>query len=406
MPNIDPAALISEGPTKGSDISDKMPVEIPAPSPDGDKPINFDIFDQIKSGNKLTKEELSKELFNTDEPKREVDPKIVAEIEKLKVEEEETSAKALAEKEAAAKRAEESNIPKLPLTARQAKIPASQEVDDATWKGVIPESAIPLLKKASKETQEFVIAEFKRNKTALEAAKAEVETAKKSVREGLPTSWYEHENAYSLTPEFQSAQQKASTLKSYSDHFRQQLIQIEDGEKWVDLTIGADGKVQQVVKEPGSHAKVAVMERLQNFENAVRQEQQVAYAIATNFRQQVTNLRGDMQKAEDEYFPQYKSEFEKNEHGNYVMKVLQTKGQGQNPIAPFLAKLYATYVDVYEDLEKLQGEMNKGKKIAAVNNGPTGSEINKGEVSDNTPKTGDDAPFDPDKFEEVMNRMR
>lgn len=405
MPNLDPAALIAEGPSTGSDISDKMPVEIPAPSPEGDKTINFDIFDQIKSGNKLTKEELSKELFNTEEPKKEVDPKIVAEVEKLKVEEE-ASAKALAEKEAAAKRAEEANIPKPPLTARQPKVTPPQEVDDSTWKEVIPESAIPLLKKASKETQEFVIAEFKRNKTALEAAKAEAEVAKKSVREGLPTSWYEHENAYSLTPEFQAAQQKAETLKSYSNHFRQQLIQIEDGEKWVDLTIGADGKVQQVVKEPGSHAKVAVMERLQNFENAVRQEQQQAHNIAINFRQQVTNLRGDMKKAEDEYFPQYKTDFEKNEHGNYVMKVMQTKGQGQNPIAPFLAKLYATYVDTYEDLEKLQGEMNKGKKIAAVNNGPTGEEINKGEVPDNTAKTGDDAPFDPVKFEEVMNRMR
>ena len=396
MPNLDPAALISSGPSMGS-INDQMPVEIPPPSPEGDKPINFDAFEQKKSGNPVTKEDITKapEVLKLDDK-----AKVDSEMKK----EEESALKLQAEKEAAAKKAEEDTKPKPPPTAKAPK--ATEKVEgDIDFKDYVPETAIPLLKRASKETQEFLVAEFKRNKIALEAAKTEAEVAKKSVKEGLPNAWYEHENAFMLTPEYQGAVQKANTLKGYADHFRQQLIHIKEGEKWVDIVLGPDGKPQQVIKEPGSAADVAVSDRVRSFEDALRYEQQQAGNIAAKFKHQVTTVRADMQKAEDEFFPQYKEAFDKNEHGGYVMKALQEKGQHTNPLAGFLSKLYATFIETNNELEKLQAERDKGKKIAAVNNGPTGEEINKGEKTESN-KNIDDQPFDPSAFEKVLNRQR
>ena len=412
---LDANALITNGP--GDGVSDRLPVEVPNAGPDGDKTFNFEIFDSIKSGQKFSKEELSKELFNKEigreevkteegeEKLRDPDPKIAEEAAKLKAEEE-ASQKALEAKQAAEKEQEEAAKIKPPPTAKLPKPPAVIEATDKEYKDLgIAETAIPLLKKASKETQEFIIAELRRNKTALDTAKAEAETAKKSVREGLPTAWYEHEQAYMLTPEYQAAVNKGTRLQEFAEHYRQQLIAIKDGEKWFDLTVGPDGKVQQVQREPGSAAEVYALERINKFDQALQQETRIAHNVAGQFRQQVSTLRAEMQKAENEFFPQYEKEFEKNEHGGYVMNVLKARGQSNNPIAPFLAKLYATYVETYNELEAANAVLNKGKKIAAINNGPTGEEIAKGNKTD-VVTSSDDAPFDPDAFEKVINRMR
>lgn len=398
MPDINPGALIAAGPQTTSNvgsINDQMPEKI-TPSPEGDKVVNLDAFDDVKSGQKIAENVATK-----------TDPKV---DEALKVEEEK-NLKAFEEKQRIAKEQEENKEKETPTTpvkpppTARTTPPKVEGLKDEDFKDLVPETAIPLLKKASKETQEFILAELRRNKTALEAAKAEVETTKKSVREGLPTSWYEHEHAYTLTPEFQSAQTKASTLRNYADHFRQQLINIKDGEKWIDLVVGADGKPRQEVREPGSAAEVSVLERIQRFEHAFNQEQTAAANIAHTFKQQVGALRGDMKKAEDEYFPQYKEGFDKNEHGQYVLKMLASRGMGHVPTNSFLAKLYATFIEVNNELETLRAEKDKGKKIAAVNNGPTGEDINRGTVEEKV-KSIEDTPFNPDAFEAVIQRMR
>lgn len=402
MPTLNPEALIAAGPSSEQSINDRMQVDLPPPSPEGDQVIDLDIFESVKSGNKVTREELNK---------ANVPPSPTPEDKKVKEELDKEEAEALKKHETKEEVKEEKpvekkeDLPKPPPTAKLPKPPApsSEEID---FKDLVSETAIPLLKKASRETQEFVAAELRRNKVALEAARAEAEVAKKSVKEGLPSAWYEHENAYMLTPEYQQAVTKANTLQTYSKHFREQMIRNESGEKWVDLVVDANGKVQQVVKEAGPSAKVELMDRIRSFDDAIKQTEEKANVLASKFSQQAKSFRDDMRKAEDEFFPQYKDAFDKNENGKYVMNVLQAKGQSGNPLAGFTAKIYAFALEESERADKLEAELNKGKKIAAVNNGPTGGEIDHGDKTPSAPKDIEDQPFDPAAFDAVINRTR
>lgn len=285
---------------------------------------------------------------------------------------------------------------KLPPTARP------KGTDEL--KGIVPDTALPLLKKMSNDAREYFVAEFKRYGKEVEELKSKLAVSEKQTKSDLPTGWYEHEDAYSLTPEFKNLAQTKGQLGAIEDHYRKQLIAIKEGEDWFDLTLDNRGQIVQQKRKAGAEADMLVSSRLQEAVLTLRDLEKQELALKQSFKQNVVNHRSGMKKLEDEYFPQYadEKEFSAIEDVQSFQKVLQSYGLQNDRMSGITSKLYAYALD---QTRKVQ-ELEKAKNVAATNkpvvnkNGPTGDEINKGSVTKVV--TPDEVPFNPRAFDEYF----
>jgi len=400
MPSqFDPISLIEQGPNIDSTISaaDRIKEDDSLSLPE-DKSIDLEKFEDAKHGIEIKKEDLyTDENLKKEEQASKSADKAKEVAEKSKEEKVDTKDTSLEK----SKHEQTDNISDKPRTVRETKdslLSSSIEVD---FKDLVPDTAIPILKKASKEAQEFIAAELRRNHKERVELKSQLDAAKKEVRNGLPNSWYEHEQAYTLMPEYQNVVQKINALSQYEQHYREQLISIKEREKWTDLVVGADGKLSQTIRDPDSVSEVEVLQKINAFNTAITAQQQAAGQIVNRFQSQVRTLQDDIRQDEDKYFPQYSKDFEKNENGKYAMALLSGRGLQHNILAPFVSKLYATFIDVLTELDSYKTADNKKTAIAKVDNGPTGDEINKGGRSDKI-LNPDDIPFDPESYDKLI----
>lgn len=381
-------------------------IDPPAPpTPEDNKPISLDAFQDVRERVPTIPGSLDEKSRLDFEEQQAVAAK-KKEEEAAKKAEDEAAAKVTP---APKKEDEAPDKTKLPPTARPTETNAPtnvSKISDEDLKGLgIAETAIPVFRKSAKEAQEFIVAELRRRGKETEELKGQLEATKKEVREGLPSTWYENENAYTLLPEYQTLNAEYATIESLVKHFRQQLIAIKAGDNWEDLVMGEDGKLVKVPAKPGPEVDVRVTEQIAGLTGALQQRQQQALQLAQRFKTQSRTIKDEMRKAEDHFFPQYKEKFEENEHGKYAYNHLKSLGQEHNVIAPFVQKLYAWGIEILQENEALRAERDKGKKIATMGNGPTGDAINKGAVTEVPRSTNpDDEPYDSKAFEEAKNR--
>jgi len=403
---LDVNALIASGGESkpSSSINHQLEVTPMQPTAEDNKPISLDAFRDVR-------ERIPTVPGSQDEKSR-LEFEEQQAVAAKKAEEE---AKVKAEAEAAAKvtpeakpslevKPEDSTKP--PATARstEQQPPAIGKITDDDLKALgISESAIPVFRKSHKEAQELMVSELRRRGKEAEELKTQLESTKKEVREGLPSTWYENENAYQLLPEYQKINQEYGLIEGLVKHFRQQLIAIKEGVEWEDLVMGADGKINRIAAKPGADADVRVSEQISSLTGELQRRQQQAQQLAGRFQLQSRNIKQEMQKAEDQFFPQYKEKFEENEHGKYALNHLKSVGQEHNVIAPFTRKLYAEFMNLLGKYEALEKEVEKGKVIKSMGNGPTGDQINKGAVTEGPakPVNPDDSPYDSAAFEKA-----
>lgn len=288
----------------------------------------------------------------------------------------------------------------LPPTARV----KSNLTDDL--KGVVPDAALPLLKKMSNDAREYFVAEFKRYGKQVEELKSKLSVAEKAQsqnKDGLPSGWYEHEEAYQLTPEYKNLRSAKDQLTSIEEHYRKQLIAIKEGEDWFDLILDSKGNIVQQKRKPGPEADALVSSRITEATLTSRELEKNEIMLRQAFKSNAANHRAGMQKLEDEYFPQYAGEeFAKNEDAQTLQKVLTSYGLQNDRMAGMVTKLYAFALEQTRRVQELEkaGEVTKAK-AAAPKNGPTGDEINKG--NSNKTLAPDDIPFNPKAFEQYAN---
>lgn len=411
---IDINALITAGPAQQtSTVNDQLEPR-PTPTPEDNKPISLDAFRDVRERNPTVPGSLDEKARLDYEEQQAIAAKKAADEAKVKAEEAEAKKAADATKAVQEQKKEEptdkKGVETLPPTARpisETAPPNITKITDEDLKALgIAESSIPVFRKSAKENQEFIVAELRRRGKETEELRQQLEATKKEVREGLPSTWYENENAYMLLPEYQKINTEYATIEGLVKHFRQQLIAIKEGVEWEDLILGADGKLTRVAAKPGADADVRVTEQIGQLTGELQRRQQQAMSLAQRFQAQSRGIKEEMRKAEDHFFPQYKEKFEENEHGKYALNHLKSLGQEHNVLAPFLKKLYAWGIEVLQENEKLRAESEKGKKIATMGNGPTGDAINKGAVTEapTKPINPDDQPYDSKAFEEAKNR--
>ena len=287
----------------------------------------------------------------------------------------------------------------LPPTARTGK----QEVAESL-KGIVPDSVLPFFKKMSNDAREWVVAELKRNAKQITELKAAKTPERK---EGdLPDAWYEHEDSYTLTPQFRTLAGERNQISAIEKHLREQLIAIKEGEDWFDLVPGQQpGQIVQVKRKADSASEVNVSKRIQDAAFMLQDNEQKQRAFVQQFNNGVFKHREKVKSLEDEWFPQYKDEKEneKNKHFQTVRAAFKANGLDKDRITGFTERLYAFAMDILEENEELKKGGNNSVERAAANNGPTGDDINKGETSKSRVKDPMDMPFQLKEFEKYSS---
>lgn len=303
-----------------------------------------------------------------------------------------------AKKEVSEKSSEVSK-PKLFPTAKTSSI-------EEELKGIIPDSSFGFFKKMDNSAKQFVTAEFKRLKSEQDVLKQKLEIAEKekaAAPQGLPSGWYEHDEAITLTPEYKNLQSEKSTITAIEQHYRQQLIAIKNGEDWFDLVQDANGGIKQVKQKASPEADVNVLTRIHNANNVLSSLEKNEQALVQAFKNQATNHRAGMKQLEAQYFPQYEDTkvMESNEDVKAIKEVLAGSGLANDRLSGMLTKLYAFSMEQVRKVQELEAKVSSSKSVVLPKNGPTGDEINAGATNTKS-LDPDDKPFNARAFDSYI----
>lgn len=282
-----------------------------------------------------------------------------------------------------------------PKVEEERKLPPTAKVKpivDEDLKSLVPESALGLFKKMDNSARQWVVAELKRGAKEREELKSKLSVAEKKGSNNLPENWFEHEEAYTLSPEYKQIQIQQNRISAIEKHYREQLIAIKEGEDWFDLVQNKDGSISQVKQKASPQADALVMTRLNDASAFLRELEKQDGAFRQAFKTSVVNNRAGVKQLEDEYFPQYAddTEFSNNEDAKSIKTQLQSLGVHNDRLAGVLTKLYAFAMEQVREVENLKKATEVSKKIVTPKNGPTGDEINKGSSK---PLSPDERPF-------------
>lgn len=295
---------------------------------------------------------------------------------------------------------EPSKDEKKPLiaTARNQNQAVAEELRD-----LLPESAHHLLKKMDNTAKEFFASELKRRAKDVEELKGKLSVAEKQkAPEGVPAAWYDHEEAYTLTPEYRTITEQHSQIQNIADHYRAQLIAIKSGEAWFDLIRNEKGQIIQVKQKASPDADVLVGERIREAAGALNDLGKKEQALVQAWKSSAFNNRSQFKRVEDEYFPQYsnEAEFANNEDAKAVYTVLEQAGVRGDRMASMVAKLYAFAMEHVRKVQELETKVSSAGKQRQA--GPTGDEINNGGGAKKELHP-DEKPFNPNAFEKYRS---
>jgi len=132
--------------------------------------------------------------------------------------------------------------------------------------------------------------------------KTKLEAELKTAKEGTPKYLAEHPQAYTLLPEYQELTQAVEGTGFEAAHWEQQLINLERGEAWVELT-GYDGRtgepktVQHPAREDGRvdvEAKIKVQNRYNQAQAIQQQSRNQVQRLAGGYKERVNNAQAQM----------------------------------------------------------------------------------------------------------------
>ena len=165
----------------------------------------------------------------------------------------------------------------------------------------------------------------------IKAKEAEI----KNTQQGqLPKNWFEHENAFVLSPEFAQAQQTIGEADARISHWKQQLINIESGENWFNF---GDNKPQ----EPSVQMKLEIQEALQDAQRVKYESYNKAQQLQTTFKQRYQGAVSSMQEAVKKNVESLQENIRpKQGQSEAAVKMLPVEFQN-HPLASIVGTLYA-----------------------------------------------------------------
>lgn len=202
---------------------------------------------------------------------------------------------------------------------------------------------------------------------AVELATQLEEQKKIAAGKGIPQSWYEHPEAYTLTPEFKQISAQYGQYSTLEEHYTQQIAAIQDGKPWVAIT-GFDqqgnpiySQEQQATPQAFANVQRALMQATQVKGQLGAKVENLSQAFQQNHKQAEAAINSEIKTRWDNLHPEIKPQ---DKEVDMVMDVLPAMYKS-HPLAKGFAQMLALNFAQARFLKKLLTEKEQGAKLEA-----------------------------------------
>ena len=236
----------------------------------------------------------------------------------------------------------------------------------------------------------------------VEARRTELDAREVALKGMEPKGVFDHEQAYTLSPQFAAKSQTVQQFAFEGDYWGKQFALIERGEDWKPLVIDNSGRFSE--GEPKAATPEAKQHVLRNMTLATQYHTAAAQELkqVTDGYSERRNALGDgIRSYEKKFFPFF--EDPNSPHHSSIKQILQAIPEEfrDHPMSSMLAKAMTTVKILNANNQELQKSLNS-KQITASDKakaGPSMSVVNNSAPS----KPAQQAPSDPDKFMKWMH---
>lgn len=210
--------------------------------------------------------------------------------------------------------------------------------------------------------------EYKAAETAkVELGKKLAETEKLLTDRGTPPSWYDHPEAYTLTPEFQELSSRFENMSAERSHYENQLVAIKEGREYT-MILGynkAGQPVQSQPIKPSNQSEVQLMGLLQQYGAGEADIRAKVAGLQGNFRQTHDSAARDILKGLDDRIATLIPELRPVEKDWELFSAVIPKPFQGHPMTKFSEKLYGITIKQAAMLAKLMEAQKTASKVSA-----------------------------------------
>jgi len=254
--------------------------------------------------------------------------------------------------------------------AETAKVTTPTESPEAKYG-----ESVKFFPKMAKEAREHFRARLDENIELKARLKANEEKLK-THSSGLPVSYLDHPEAFTLDPKYREATTQYNNIANELKFYQNQLVAIRNGDKWQMPVQDKDGKWSYREMEPSAESDVHVTDLVMRGRAMLDNQQRQVNELSQNFKNSYEAQRKEFKDLSDYYFPNYAGEKAKDNKFIKVMDdIIKDKGQDNNILAPFLSRLYAFSMEQAEFIKANQDKWNSaGRAKPTVQ--PSSADIN------------------------------
>ncbi len=223
--------------------------------------------------------------------------------------------------------------------------------------------------------------EHKTQKATIKDLESKLATAPKLV-DGVPLNYMEHQEAYTLTPNYKAAIKQHQLAAFENEHWGKQLANIEAGKPAKTLSYNPDTGKYSYGEDlaPTPETKAAIIGQMNSTQQWKMSVAQQANQIAANHGAEYQKAVQFAKKVEDDFFPF----FAKDDH-EYVPLIKQVVGSlpevyRNHPLATIIGKSYAVVTELQKQLNdanaKLASGGNGSQPSDAAKAGPNSQQTN------------------------------
>lgn len=249
------------------------------------------------------------------------------------------------------------------------------------------------LKRMPYEAYEYFSKALKEKRTIEDNLKTKEETYTKKIKELevgkqiLPESYYENENAFVLSPEFNNLQTYVQTAKAVENHWSEQLNLFKQGKNWTTLI--NDPKTGELVlgeeREYDAADEVYLLRQLNGASQQTSQWQGEATKFISGYKEKHQDYINTIKANQEKMLPVFKDK-ESIEYKTYEAIKPQVEKWGinkNNPAFDFLAQAVALNLVFRDALTSLLASQQKTNDIKEEQKqaGPTMNNLSGGSSS-------------------------
>jgi hypothetical protein len=259
------------------------------------------------------------------------------------------------------------------------------------------EESLPFAKKMAREARQWVLSQFNKKDKAIEEAKKVVAPVRKEGE--LPDSYYLHDKAYMLDPQWEQGVGAVQAVKGELGYWEGEFAKLRAGEaSWTYKERMQDGSIREQTVEANPQSEAFLIKKIGEASAFVNQQTAALNNVAANYKARTAQAMQAIKQVEDNFFPQFADEKNLKAHKLFepVNMMLNQKGMSQIVPTGLFTKLFLHSQDQQDyiaELEKAAGKEQSEDKVVIKSSDFKGGETGKRKIMDD-----DDKPFDPDAF--------